>query len=781
MFARIALLCAPYLSLTYTLPAYFPAAFWKQGMRVALPLGRQQSLKTGVILSFPAADDLPQGLNYRDLFWPLERKPLLSLELLNLARELGARQGADPALVLGHVLPQGLRGLSGVLHRLKAQGAESLELKKLVRQPLAVIEQWAALFLKGEAEILPKKQDAASSELCFLTVEPPWPVRPAALRQQALLDYLFEHGPVSRKILTQSFGPGTSAVLKALLGQNCLALKRDEPEDLPPALALPPDSADFKLNAEQEAAFRACVEALGTCATRLLYGVTGSGKTAVYLSLAKICLERGLSVFLLAPELALACKLRRDALAFLPGGTKILFYHGYQSPARREASFREMAEASGPCLVIGTRSALFLPASRLGCIILDEEHDASFKQDEGLNYHAKEVAWFRARQHKALLLLGSATPDLKTFHAAQNGRIPMLRLAKRVGECRNPALELVDLRKLEADASCLLAPETEAALRTTIEAGEQAVILLNRRGYAPLLYCQNCARSLRCPECDIGLTYHKARGKLLCHYCGYARDFPSPCPDCKGMNFLPLGEGTERLAEQLAQISSTRILRLDRDSTRQAGSLEAILEAFARRESPILVGTQMLSKGHHFPLVTLAVVVDGDLGLNLPDYRAAERSFQLLLQCAGRAGRGERPGRVLIQTRNPGLNFWEYLLRADYASFASQELALRQKREYPPFVCLGLLRLSFASADDSAHERLSSLAQDLRKAALEFGLRMRGPAPAPLAMLRGRKRFICLLKCASWQPMRQLYLFAQRHPEARNMQLTLDLDPQNML
>ncbi len=386
-------------------------------------------------------------------------------------------------------------------------------------------------------------------------------MRPSATRQIEVLEYLHEHGAVSRRHLLRSLGQAAAPALQSLLRAGHLALTREEAGEEEEQALLPPPSAPFSLNADQQAALNDVRAALDgdAPASRLLYGVTGSGKTAVYLELARECLARGKSLLLLAPEVALAHKLRRDAACALPDAP-LFFHHGYQSPARREATFRALAARREPCLVVGTRSALFLPVPRLGCVVLDEEHDASFKQDEGLSYQAKEVAWFRMAQARGLLLLGSATPDVKTFYAAENGQLPLLRLPHRVGGRSLPPVELVDISALPPAASSLegsglLAPTSEAALRETLHRGEQAVVLLNRRGYAPLMYCLDCNATLRCPQCEIGLTYHKGREKLVCHYCGYTRPFPSPCPQCRGMNFLPLGEGTERLSERLSVLA----------------------------------------------------------------------------------------------------------------------------------------------------------------------------------------------------------------------------------
>lgn len=792
MYAVTALLTPPYASLTYALPLEFPVDFWKPGLRVAVPLGRGSggALRAAVLERVTDTATLPEGVVCKTLAWPLEGLPLLTPELVDLARDLAQRQGCTPGQVWGHVLPQGLRRTQVRLHILANGAAHLLSLADIGKAQPSERAHWAMGLCRGTARMLPPRVDVADLEYCHLQTEPPWPVRPAATRQIAVLEYLYNHGSSSRRHLLRAV-EGAGPALRSLLSAGYVRLEQESALDghteLPQReqALLPPPPAPFTLNAEQQTAVDDLRTALasGRATPRLLFGVTGSGKTAVYLDLARTCLAQGKSLLLLAPEVALAIKLYRDATCALPG-TPVVLYHGYQSAVRREQCFRALAAQTQPCLVVGTRSALFLPIPHLGCIVLDEEHDASFKQDEGFSYHAKEVAWYRLDKVQGVLVLGSATPDLKSFYAAQQGRLPLLRLPHRVGGRVLPPVELVDIRTQDLGlgrSGSLLAPQSEEAIRQTLARHEQAVVLLNRRGYAPLMYCLSCSRTQHCPNCEIGLTYHKGRGKLVCHYCGFSRPFPSPCPECGGMDFLPMGEGTERLAERLSVLAGVPVLRLDRDSTRCPGRMEEILAAFARQESPILVGTQMLSKGHHFPQVTLAVVADGDLGLNLPDYRAAERTFQLLLQSAGRAGRGDLPGRVLIQTRDVTHYCWQYVRTVDYEGFYQAELERRRLRRYPPFVRLALIRISWPVDDKDGLPALEELAAALRPRARELGVQLLGPAPAPLAVLRGRKRYACLLKGQDWSAMRALYFHALAQRASRVLRLFLDLDPVNML
>lgn len=787
MFHAVALLSPPYSTLTYAAPADLPETLWQPGLRAAVPLGNG-ALRVGVLLDAGHSQtDLPPDITPRPLIWPLERSPLLSADHLDMIRQLAVRQATTPGNILGHILPPGLRTTQVRLRRFTGGKPQMLSLKALAQLPDAERAILAAAFRAGLADLAPARTDAAESEVCELHADPPWTVRPNALRQIALLDHLLEQGPCTRRALLRRLGEGAVPALESLVRRGLVRIRPPDDADLEEKEAdeslLPPPPAAFVLSAEQQAALDSLRQALeaDTASTHLLYGVTGSGKTAVYLELARACLERKRSVILLAPEVALALKLRRDAACALPGAP-LYFFHGYQSPARRERAFRELAARQAPCLVIGTRSALFLPVPRLGAVVLDEEHDASFKQDEGLHYQAKEVAWFRVAQSRGLLVLGSATPDIKTFHAALAGALPVERLPRRVGGGALPDISLVNISGL-AGSESLLAPESLEALRDTVRRGEQAVVLLNRRGYAPLMYCLDCAAVARCPRCEIGLTYHKGRERLICHYCGYSTPFPMVCPSCKGLHYLPMGEGTERLTETLSTLVAPQgnVLRLDRDSTRRPGRMEEILESFARQEAQILVGTQMLSKGHHFPNVTLALVADGDLGLNLPDYRAAERTFQLLVQSAGRAGRGSKAGRVLIQTRDTGHYCWKYIRENDFEGFYAEEIARRERRRYPPFVRLALIRISFAADFEAGPAAVNALGSRLRGLGKDLGVTVLGPAPAPLSLLRGRRRFHCLLKSADWPSIRRLYSDIAAGTDMRHLRLFLDLDPVNML
>lgn len=773
----------PYAALTYLCPAWFPAP--APGLRVLAPLGR--SLRVGVLQEPCAA--APAGVELKPLVWPLEQTPVLDPGTLDLVRELSARHMAHPGRVLELILPRGLRSSQLAFSVEHPDFKPTLSPKTIQSLPLERLQALAGLWSEGRMRVRLAPGRQAEELFVMLAADPPWAVRPNAVHQIRLLERLFDAGPMSLGSVRAVFGdPGIQA-MKRLATAGTVRLgepleEADAPDEVL-ACAPPPQEAAGALSAtpEQQAALDELLPGLESATARmaLVHGVTGSGKTHVYLELARRCLELGRSALLLAPEVALACHLWRQVRAALPEA-EAYFSHGYQSPRRRERTFSHIGAAKGPVLVVGTRSTLFLPIRDLGLVVLDEEHDESYKQEERLPYHAKELAYSRIQRSGGLLVLGSATPDVKTFHAGQSGQLPVQTLSRRVGGSSLPEVRLVDIAGLK-DPDEPFAPETKEAIKGVLDAGEQVIVMLNRRGYAPVMYCMACEEVPQCPDCQVGLTYHKLRERLVCHYCGLSHPYPIPCGKCGGVTFVPMGEGTERLEEYFLRTvgHDISVLRMDRDSARRQERMEEILRRFRQGEAQVLVGTQMLSKGHHFPGVTLVVVANADMGLYLPDYRAAERTYQLLVQVSGRAGRGERPGRVLVQTRNPAHPFWDFVLRADYQGFFAREIAQRQKFRYPPFTRLALLRFSCPANQDHG-PALAVMAKALREAARTLGVDVLGPAPAPLAQLRGRKRFNCLLKCADWQPIRGLFAALSRDAVVSEaFRLELDLDPVNML
>lgn len=531
------------------------------------------------------------------------------------------------------------------------------------------------------------------------------------------------------------------------------------------------------LSAAQAAAVEAIAAHFGHYQACLLYGVTGSGKTEVYLRLIERAIGAGRQALVLVPEIGLTPQLLARFRERL--GVPIAVLHS-ALPERERLCAWLAARAGRAAVVIGTRSACFVPLARPGLIVVDEEHDPSYKQQEGFRYHARDVAVMRAAREQIPIVLGSATPSLESLHQARRQRYAWFRLPERTGSARMPTVRLLDMRALKASEG-LSAPLREA-IAARLARREQALLFLNRRGFAPALMCHACGWVAPCQRCDAELTLHRARGRLLCHHCGAEQLIPERCPQCGGERLLPLGQGTERIEAALARFfPEARIVRIDRDTTRRQGALEAALAQAASGEADILVGTQILSKGHDFPNVTLVGVVNADQGLYSVDFRAPERLFQQILQVAGRAGRADKPGEVLIQTWHPTHPLFAALARQDYETFAEYALAERREADYPPWTHLALLRAE-------SPERGAALAflEAARSLAAEpapppEAVRLIGPVPAPMERRAGRWRAQLLIESAARRPLHTFLAdWLPRVAEskaARRVRWSLDVDP----
>lgn len=630
----------------------------------------------------------------------------------------------------------------------------------------------------------------------------------AALRQieratarAALWRHVVRFGPLPLPELRTLF-PNAGTVVKQLEKLGAVTLSEGPPASRdasgPQAASGPrqaiatlvgQDSAPPTLTDEQEAALQPMLAALGTGYHGfLLHGVTGSGKTELYLRLIAAALQAGKSAIVLVPEIALTPQLASRFVARF--GPQVAVLHSALEPAERARAWRRILSERGQKqgevrIVLGPRSALFAPLSNLGVVIVDEEHDGSFKQEDGARYNGRDVALVRAQRAGAIAVLGSATPSLETLALAQRGKLSLLRLSKRATGMPLPRVEIIDLKQhiLPDDQALLSAPLT-SALAETIGAGEQALLFLNRRGYSTFLLCKACGKRVECPHCSVTLTWHKAKQTLLCHYCGHSQSHQegatATCPVCQAAAVTLLGCGTEKLFESLqARFPTARIARLDRDT---AGDLEGLLRAMHGREIDVLIGTQMLAKGHDFPGVSLVGVVLADTGMGLPDFRASERTFQLLAQVAGRAGRQERPGRVLIQTYNPEHPAVVCAAQHDYTTFADGELKVRSELGYVPAQRLGLLRIDGRDSAQvkAAAQRLAKLLRD-EAARAKLPLSLLGPTESPLSRLKGRSRYQILLRAPSSQMVRACLRRALAAPMGSTLRVTVDVDPVSML
>ena len=539
------------------------------------------------------------------------------------------------------------------------------------------------------------------------------------------------------------------------------------------------EAGGLDLSADQQTAaatLRQTVHA-GRYATTLLKGVTGSGKTEVYLEAVAECLTRGKQALVLLPEIALTgAFLDRVEARF--GGRPVEWHSGVTYAERRRAW---MAVAKGEAqLVVGARSALFLPYRRLGLVVVDEEHDSSYKQEDGALYHARDMAVLRASLCEGCVILASATPSLETWANAQAGKYGRLDLPERFGTAELPGMGAIDMRVEGMAQGRWISPDLVDALKARLDAGEQSLLFINRRGYAPLTLCRACGHQVGCRHCDARLVEHRFHKRLICHQCGASQPIPDTCPNCEVEGKLvALGPGVERLAEEAAELfPDARIAVLSSDQADSARRLKARIEEIATGGADIVIGTQIVAKGHNFPLLTLVGVIDADLGLQGGDLRGAERTFQLIRQVAGRAGRAEKPGEALVQTYQPDHQVIRAILTGDEEAFWQAEAAAREAAGSPPY---GRLAAIILSGPDEA--RVFTYGRQLARAAeplTRAGAQVYGPAAAPIARIRGRHRVRLLVKAPrglALQPL--LRAWRDSVPPPTNTRMAIDIDPQS--
>lgn len=795
------------------------------GQAVSVPFGRRRM--TGYILDL--LDDVPSDRPLKDLLGLVGPEALFPADLIALYQWMARYYSHPLGEVVRTALPGATRSATRGVVRLLPGGKQRLEnsdseeplerlLRRLSESPsgcLAVStvlreEGWTRSLIRRaqDQDLVETAQSASraamtarSEELFALSgtaraTRDAFP-RPGPVRDR-LIDYLARFGPVPRSELRDAF-PSVGGPLQQLRTRGLLEVSERiivpgaaEKVEIDPA-----DIEPRRPNPEQKVALDELIAAVATrnYSPFLLHGVTGSGKTEVYLQLAAKVLEDGGTALLLVPEIGLTPQfLARFRARF--GERKVAVLHSGLTERERFDEWLRIRSGEAS-LVVGPRSAVFAPVENLRLIVVDEEHDGSYKQEEGLRYNARDVALVRARGAGAVVVLGSATPSLETLHNAREGRYRLLSLPARVSGRSLPEIELVDLRDHpvsdpEAPAACLSPPMREA-LQSNWEAGGQAILLLNRRGFATTVVCTSCGNHFRCTECDVSLTYHGRSHQLTCHWCGQSSALPDACPSCRDSNSLNLvGHGTERLEEgMLALWPSMRVDRMDADTTRSRSSHGRILNRFRRGEVDVLVGTQMVAKGHDFPGVTLVGVLHADSALHMPDFRASERTFQLVSQVAGRAGRGERPGRVLVQTWHPQHHAIRLAMEHDFFAFADRELRFREGLWYAPFARLVMFRVS--ARQERCGQRAAMLCRDRVEAAARDvvtgpgQLRVLGPSPSPVYRARGRYRWQVMVKACDHRTMGRLLeqlaleLFEVVKKEGGGARLVIDRDPMSML
>lgn len=604
---------------------------------------------------------------------------------------------------------------------------------------------------------------------------PEAPVFKNSPMQEKVYGYLVENGETSLAEITEAVGEARDAVTR--LAEKGLVTVQERQVMRDPISDITARVSNHAPNEEQARAISEINSALssGAFSPFLLYGVTGSGKTLVYLKILEEAVRLGKKAIILAPEIALTPWPTAYLKTLFPG--RVALAHSGLSEGERIDEWGRILKGEAD-IVVGARSALFSPVKELGLIIVDEEHETSYKQEEGVRYNARDAALVLGKELGITVVLGSATPSIETFQNAKTGRIKPLYIANRVDNRRLPEVEVIDMKGKKE----VLSQRLIDLVQETLDAKKQAVLFLNRRGFSSCLVCRDCGHSFTCLNCSVTLTLHKGKRSLVCHYCDLTIKAPDECPSCKGIDLITPGAGTERVEEEVRRLfPSARVGRLDRDTASLKGAAQRTIGDMDEGRLDILVGTQMVSKGHDFPNVTLVGVISGDTSLNIPDFRSSERTFQLITQAAGRSGRGESSGRVVIQTLNPAHYCLISALGHDYDSFFSREITEREDLSYPPFTRLCVVRVD-GTNEAAVTGSINSLksACDRLQSGRKTVMQALGPAPALVAKVRGRHRWQILLKGKDLKELHSLATGLKavfERQKTPGVTLTLDMDP----
>ena len=718
------------------------------GRRVEVPLGRGNRKVTGYCVEVRHESE-PQQTPYplKSIVGVKDDTTLLSAEMLELTRWIADHYLARYGQVLEAAVPAGVRTASGTrevrFYRLNPSRLEMIEIEKLPTKQQRIVE-----LLRGVDHWL------TADQIC--------------------------------KRVHSSVAPIQSLVKKGLVQTE---KKRVHQTDIQQEV-LPREKA-LQLNADQQHAFDTIKTAIAqnTHETILIHGVTGSGKTEVYIQAIEEVIRYGRQAIVLVPEISLTPQTRQR---FRSRFDKVAVLHSHLSDAERHWHWQQIAQGDVQ-VVVGARSAVFAPVARLGLIVLDEEHETTFKQETVPRYHARDVAQRRAALHNIPLILGSATPALETWHHAQTGKYQLVSMPDRVLKRPLPHVTTVDLRLESRSGSSRgsISRQLHSAMTETLRDDGQIILLLNRRGYSTRIQCPACGVVVQCPQCEIALTHHRfgiAGGRqelALCHYCDYQIPIPPVCPDCGGDRIHYGGLGTQKLEEEVrARFAGVPVLRMDSDTMQRPNAHEIALDRFRNGEIKILVGTQMIAKGLDFPNVTLVGVINADTALHFPDFRAGERTFQLVTQVAGRTGRGSQEGRVLVQTFTPEHLAIEAAIEHDFAQFAEKELPGREQFGYPPFC--SMIRLIIRGPEEEATKKyaqhLATACQNQMDDSPKANIRLLGPAPAPIAKLRDKFRYHFLLLSQEDTELRRMVAEVyDRNPPPDSLQWIVDVDPQSLL
>jgi primosomal protein N' (replication factor Y) len=785
---------------TYSLPETLKHRV-QVGSRILVPFGTRKL--TGVILR--CHDERPE-LSVREALRLLDSEPVLSEELLALGKWIAGYYCAPLGDVLRGMLPLASEIRRGKVWSLTDAGRDAARqllldsspddpaakvLGMLEKRPLSAAYLAKALPLADKAiralerkgfivaEQVQTERDPLRAPAERLRVELAQSKSETKLNkpERELCAFLELHPGSHNLKQLEEMVKNASPAARSLARKGIITLK-------PETVAYQgPIRAKHTLNESQQAAFERIREAIEArrFQTFLIHGVTGSGKTEVYLTAIETALAAGRGALLMVPEIALTPQMAGQF--FSRFGDRVAILHSAFTDVERTEQWRRIRSGTAK-VVVGTRSGVFAPVQNLGLIVVDEEHDGSYKQEETPRYNGRDVAIMRAQKAEACVVLGSATPSLESRHNAEKGKYTLLELPGRIEARPLPEVELIDMRQefLETRKQETFSRKLIEALGTRLENGEQTIVLLNRRGFSSFVACRACGERVQCINCSLTLTFHKRDRRLLCHYCGYAEKVPSACPKCQSEHIYFLGLGSERVEEELHRaFPAARIARLDRDTVTGKRQYETILHDFREGHYDIMVGTQMIAKGHDIPNVTLVGVVSADIGLGMPDFRAAERTFQLLTQVAGRAGRGTVPGIVLVQTTNPDHYAVRLAAMHDYSAFYEKELNFRRMMMYPPFSAMA--NVLVRSEKQEMAMRMSSELGVLLNPPPEK-LRIMGPAEAPVPRLKNEYRYQFLVKASSRKALNELLQAVRKYAVDHKWgatALVVDVDPLTLM
>ena len=719
----------------------------KIGSRVLIPFGNMKKLEDGFVIGFKETSNY----KLKDISKICDEN-ILNKQKVELSKWMSKRYFGNLSEAIKLMLPAGTLTKS-IENRTKEKTGNFVDLKKDIEEIEFEIETGK---LKSEKQI-------------------------------RLLRFLIDNGETYISDL-EAFTEVSKAIMKTLEKNGYIEIYEKQIERNPFINKEIKRDKKLNLTEEQQEAYNKIEEAIEDQMDSefLIFGVTGSGKTEIYLQLIEKVYNENKSSIVLVPEISLTPQMVNRFIARF-GQDKIAVLHSKLSVGERYDEWYRIKNGKAK-IVIGARSAIFAPVEDLGLIIIDEEHDSSYKSEGGLRYDAKEVAKMLSRQNSCPLVLGSATPEMKSYYKALKGDIELIELTKRAGNANIPEVEIIDLREELAKGNrSMISTKLHEEIEENLKNKHQTILFLNRRGYSTFVMCRDCGYTVKCKNCDITMTYHLKQNKLKCHYCGYEETKVEICPECGSKNIRYFGTGTQKLEEEIHKLfPNASTIRMDIDTVTKKNSHEEILNKFKEENIDILIGTQMIVKGHHFPNVTLVGVIAADSSLNIEDYRANERTFQILTQVAGRAGREKLPGNVIIQTYNPDSIAIENAAKQDYKSFYDIEVALRKQLKYPPFCDIIVIGVNSSSKAQVANIT-SKLHKYLKNRIIneKIGLLLYSPVPAPIDKIKNKYRWRIIIKCIYNEQINKLVQDAleEGYKETKNTdtRIVVDLNPNNMM